>query len=119
MSASAAAGAFVVQRRQLRERPGPFALGGRPASSRFFSVFECEDGHRWAQRLSSLRAGAFHEVSWTKGAPPTPKLKTECQETSRGRFRICDRDLYDAQMRELLGSGLGHARECSPRVARS
>jgi len=42
-------------------------------------------------------------VSWTEGAPRAPKLKTNWQKTSRGRFRICDWDVYDAQMRELLG----------------
>jgi hypothetical protein len=71
--------------------------------SYFFSVIEYEEGHRWAQRLSNPRARAFHDVSWTEGAPRAPKLKTDWQKTSRGRFRICDWDVYDAQMRELLG----------------
>ena len=66
-------------------------------------MFEYEKGHRWAQRLSNPQARAFHNVSWTEGAPRAPKLKTDWQETSRGRFRICDWDLYDAQMRKVLG----------------
>jgi hypothetical protein len=42
-------------------------------------------------------------VAWTEDAPNVEELKTEWMTTSRGRFRICDRDVYDAQMRELIG----------------
>ncbi len=71
--------------------------------SYYLSVSEYEHGHRWAKMLRSPRARAFHDVSWAEGAPRTPSLKTDWQETDRGRFRICDWDVYDAQMRELLG----------------
>jgi len=43
-------------------------------------------------------------VIWTEGAPPVEKLTLDWQQTEEGsRFRICDWDVYDAQMRELLG----------------
>ena len=51
-----------------------------------------------------LESGAFHGVIWTEGAPAVEKLSLDWQETSEGsRFRICDWDVCDAQMRELLG----------------
>jgi hypothetical protein len=69
----------------------------------YFSVEEYEDGFRWAERLSSPKARAFHNVSWTEGAPRVEELRTDWQETSRGRFRICDWTVYEVQMRKLIG----------------
>jgi hypothetical protein len=43
------------------------------------------------------------EVYWTDGAPSVEEISTEWQETTDGRVRICDWDLYDAQMRVLIG----------------
>jgi hypothetical protein len=70
----------------------------------YYSVAEFRAGQRAGRRLSSSKARAFHGVIWTEGAPAVEKLTLDWQESEEGsRFRICDWDVYDAQMRELLG----------------
>jgi hypothetical protein len=70
----------------------------------YYSVAEYREGLRAGSRLSSSKARAFHGVIWTEGAPAVEKLTLDWQETEEGsRFRICGWDVYDAQMRELLG----------------
>jgi len=71
--------------------------------SRFFSVLHYDADLRFGQRLSNPRAITFHGTRWTKGAPRVEELTLEWQETAEGRFRICDWDVYDAQMRALIG----------------
>jgi hypothetical protein len=70
----------------------------------YYSVAEYRQGLRAGRMLSSSKARAFHRVIWTEGAPAVEKLTLDWQKTSEGsRFRICDWDVYDAQMREFLG----------------
>jgi hypothetical protein len=46
-----------------------------------------------------------HDIDWATFAPPVEKLTLEYQQPGFNlpRFRICHWDVYDAQMRELLG----------------
>jgi hypothetical protein len=70
----------------------------------YYSVAEYREGQRAGSGLSSSKARAFHGLIWTEGAPAVEKLTLDWQETAEGsRFRICDWDVYDAQMRELVG----------------
>jgi hypothetical protein len=70
----------------------------------YYSVAEYQEGLRAGRMLSSSIARSFHGVIWTEGASPVEKLTLDWQKTEEGsRFRICDWDVYDAQMRELLG----------------
>ena len=70
----------------------------------YYSVAEYREGLRTGNTLGSSKARAFHGVIWTEGAPAVEKLTLSWQETEEGsRFRICDWDVYDAQMREFLG----------------
>jgi hypothetical protein len=72
-------------------------------TSYFYSVSEYEEDMGWARCLSSPRARSFHEVIWTEGAPTVEELSTDWLKTPEGKFRICDRGVYDAQMRVLIG----------------
>jgi hypothetical protein len=72
-------------------------------SAHFYSVQEYEEGLAQGKSLSSSRARSFHEVIWTEGAPKVEELTIEWQETKEGKFRIRDWDVYDSQMRRLIG----------------
>ena len=54
-------------------------------------------------RCIAYHALPFHEITWTLGAPPVERLTTEWQEGDRARFRISDPEVYDQQMRQLVG----------------
>ena len=69
----------------------------------FYSVVEYDADMERAARLSSSKARGFHGVIWTEGAPEVQELTVEWRATKEGRFRICDSELYDAQMRQFLG----------------
>jgi hypothetical protein len=75
----------------------------RGLGSRFFSVAEYEKGKVRALHLSSPKARSFHEVIWTEGAPAVEDLSIAWLKTRAGKFRICARDVYDAQMRVMIG----------------
>lgn len=68
-----------------------------------FSVFEYDAAMRRGRSLSHSKARAFHGVIWTEAAPEVQELTLEWQETREGSFRISDWDLYDTQMRQLIG----------------
>jgi hypothetical protein len=85
-----------------RTRAASIAADLRGMSANY-SVSEYEEALRRGRTLSSSGARAFHEVGWTEDAPTVASLTTEWNKTSRGYFRIRDWDVYDAQMRELLG----------------
>lgn len=85
-----------VERRTRREL-------AEATSRYFYSVQEYEDARRRARSLSNPRALAFHGVGWAEFIPRVEQLTTEWERLEFGYVRICDWDVYDAQMRELIG----------------
>jgi hypothetical protein len=74
----------------------------------FYSVAEYEEGRRAANAFSGTDIAALVAVAWGFMAPALERLTVEWQPEPnppqfRDQFRICDWDVYDAQMRELLG----------------
>ena len=74
--------------------------GGSPL---FYSVFKYEADMRKGKGLRHGKARAFHGVVWTEAAPEIQELTLVWQKTKKGEVRICDQDLYKAQMRQLIG----------------
>ena len=74
-------------------------LGGARKS---FSISEYEAAQEKARTLGP-RARSFHRVVWAEQAPPVEQLTVEWCKPGPERFRISDRDAYDAQMRRLMG----------------
>jgi hypothetical protein len=73
-------------------------------TSFFCSVPEYEAALRLSRSLSNDKAKTFHGGRWADGAPRVESLKLEWQQIPEyGRIRICDWDIYDKQMRELIG----------------
>lgn len=68
-----------------------------------YSVFEYVAEMRRGRIFSNSKARAFHGVIWTEAAPKVAELTVEWQKTRQGEFRISDWDLYDTQMRQLIG----------------
>lgn len=73
--------------------------GGR----QFYSVFQYAADMRKGKGLRHGKARAFHGVVWTEVAPEVQELRVDWQKTSEGELRICDWDLYEVQMRQLIG----------------
>ena len=70
----------------------------------FYSVFEYEEGMERAKFFAYPRGLSFHGLIWTHGAPRPEDLTADWTHTrDGGDFRICDREVYDAQMRRMLG----------------
>ena len=71
----------------------------------FYSVQEYDDARSRAKSLSNPRALSFHGVAWAEFIPRVEQLRTEWErlDDGYGYVRICDRALYDSQMRELMG----------------
>lgn len=72
-------------------------------TSYFYSVPEYEKAMEWGRCLSGPRARSFFEVVWTEGALAVEGLTTDWLKARKGKFRICDWNVYDAQMRVLIG----------------
>jgi hypothetical protein len=70
----------------------------------FYSVSEYEDQLALAELWSTADERRRHDLEWTEVAPPVEKLSTgEFVYFGRDGFRISDWDVYDSQMRELIG----------------
>ncbi len=76
-------------------------------SRSYYSIAEYEEGRRAAREFSGSDRSALLAISWGFDAPPPEKLTNDWTRKSKpfgqDSFRICDRKVYDAQMRELLG----------------
>jgi hypothetical protein len=68
-----------------------------------FTVVQYDEGTRRARSIGTMRGLAFHGLNWTHGAPAVEELSIDWIDGGDGRFRICDPDAYDLQMRKLLG----------------
>jgi hypothetical protein len=95
--------ATVVDMEGIRRDDQCIERRGFMDASYFYSVSEYEHAMDRARCLSSPKARSFHGVIWTEGAPAVEVLTTDWLETPEGKFRICDWDTYDAQMRVLIG----------------
>jgi hypothetical protein len=78
---------------------------GGGESRKTFSVHEYKSALERARRLGSPAAQDEERLGWARFAPAVEKLSVEQQQPGLflPRFRICDWDVYDAQMRGLLG----------------
>lgn len=73
------------------------------ADSKLFTVAEYDDGLDRSRSIGTVRGLVFHRLIWTRGAPPVERLTPEGVQADEGLIRICDREAYDLQMRQLLG----------------
>ena len=68
-----------------------------------YSVFEYDRAMSKGRSLSHSKARAFHGVIWTEAAPEVQELTLEWQSSREGGFRISDWEIYDNQMKQLIG----------------